>query len=361
MTYLSITALITLISAIYSCQNQRISATENGSKQAATSVVSNKLDSNAKVIFHDSKNNYWLSSTDLGVYRYDGKKLKLFDADDGLANYRVMDVQEDDLGNIYFDTPNDVYKFDGDRFRALPIKDSNDTNNTWKANPGDLWFRMGWDKRGPYRYNGEYLQHVAFPTNEKEAEFYRENPNASFNPYSIYSMYKDSQGNIWFGTSNMGVYMFDGESISWMYEKHHLETPDGGNFGVRSIGEDSDGNYWICNPNYKYTLLPSQSNDNGLNRINYKRQIGIKNPAEENLYFYSMHADRNGNMLMYAQEDGLWLNDGKTLTPFYIQDGEKEILATSVYKDRNGVFWFSTVEDGIYSYDGEVFERFGVE
>ena len=54
-------------------------------------------------------------------------------------------------------------------------------------------------------------------------------------------MYEDSRGNIWFGTSNLGIYLFDGTEISWMYENHLIETPEGGNFGVRSIAEDQDG------------------------------------------------------------------------------------------------------------------------
>ncbi|HIP31766.1 MAG TPA: hypothetical protein EYG86_03300 [Crocinitomicaceae bacterium] len=183
-----------------------------------------------------------------------------------------------------------------------------------------------------------------------EDEFYKKNPNSTINPYAIYSIYEDSKGNIWFGTSNLGIYLFDGKEISWMHEKHLIETPEGGNFGVRSIAEDQNGNYWISNANYKYSLLPNEQEGDGLKSINYKRQVGIENIGEENLYFYSMQTDKNGDLLMFAQEDGLWLNNGEELIPFFIRDGERNISPTSFYKDNQGELWLGTDKHGIYKY-----------
>ena len=77
-----------------------------------------------------------------GVYRYDGKNLTLFTSNDALGSYRIISVQEDNLGNLYFDTPEGVFKYDGEIFSTLPIVESKESEDEWKAEPGDLWFRI---------------------------------------------------------------------------------------------------------------------------------------------------------------------------------------------------------------------------
>jgi ligand-binding sensor domain-containing protein len=359
---LTIWMIFSILTAFSACNSQgNKDNVRTTLKQESNSDKKTEFDSKAAVIYQDKKDNLWFVSKEKGVYRYDGENFTLFTSNDGLGSYRIISVQEDSFGNIYFDTPEGVFKYDGEKFATLPIAESKESENEWKSEPGDLWFRIGWDKNGPYRFDGKNLYHLKFPKNKMEDEFYKKYPNASFNPYAIYSIYKDSKGNICFGTSNLGIYLFDGKEISWMYENHHIETPKGGNFGVRSIAEDQDGNYWICNANYRYSLLPNETEGDGLKSINYKRQVGIENIVKGDLYFYSMETDRNGNLFMFAKESGLWLNNGKELTQFFIKDGKLNISPTSMYKDNQGVLWFGTDQYGIYKYNGNTFEKFKIK
>lgn len=360
--YLTIVMIFSILTTFSSCNNQGNSNNaQRLIKQEFNNDKKTELDLKATVIYRDKKDNLWFASKEKGVYRYDGENLSFFTSNDGLHSYNIISVQEDSVGNLYFDTPDGVFKYDKGKFATIPIAKSEETENEWKSESGDLWFRIGWDQNGPYRFDGEALHHLKFPKNKMEDEFYKKYPNVSFNPYAIYSIYKDSKGNMWFGTSNLGIYLFDGKEISWMYEIQHIETPEGGNFGVRSIGEDQDGNYWICNVNYKYSLLPNETEGNGLKSINYKREVGIENIADENLYFYSMEIDKNGDLLMFAGDYGLWRNNGKELIPFFIKDGKLNISPTSIYKDKLGILWFGTDEYGIYTYDGNTFERFKIK
>jgi ligand-binding sensor domain-containing protein len=357
-TYLIIGMLLSILTAIYSCNNQgKIDNVQILLNQESNVGNKTKLDSNTTIIYQDKKDNFWFASEEKGVYKYNGENLILFNSNDGLESYRIISVQEDNVGNLYFDTPEGVYKYNGEKFTALSVVDSKEPENEWKSEPEDLWFRIGWDKRGPYRFDGQNLYHLKFPKNKMEDEFNKKYPNSSVNPYSIYSVYKDSKGNIWFGTAYLGVYLFDGKEISWMYESQLTETLGGGDFGVRSMIEDEDGNYWICNANYKYTLFPNDSVSDGLKLINYKRQVGIENIVKKDLYFYSMETDNNGDLLMFAKEYGFWLNNGKELTQFFIKDGEQNISPTSMYKDNQGTFWFSTDKYGIYKYNGGTFKK----
>lgn len=360
--HLTIGMIFSILTTFSSCNSQgNINNPQTLIKQESNSGEKTKLDSKAAVIFQDKKDNLWFVGKEKGVYRYDGENLTLFTSNDGLGSYRIISVQEDSFGNLYFDTPEGVFKYDGEKFATLPVAESKESENEWRSEPGDLWFRIGWDKSGPYRFDGKNLYHLKFPKNKMEDEFYKKYPNASFNPYAIYSIFKDSKGNVWFGTSNLGIYLFDGKEISWMYENHLIETSEGGNFGVRSIAEDQDGNYWICNANYRYSLLPNETEGDGLKFINYKRQVGIENIEKEDLYFYSMETDSNGYLLMFAKEYGLWLNNGKELTQFFIKDGKQNISPTSMYKDNQGVLWFGTDQYGIYRYNGNTFEKFKIK
>ncbi|MEL6537891.1 MAG: two-component regulator propeller domain-containing protein, partial [Bacteroidota bacterium] len=284
--YFPIGMLVGILAIFYSCNSQNVKGQAPNSTPQEPTLHETKLDPTASIIYHDEKGNLWFVSQENGVYRYDGESLTLFTSNDGLGSYRIISVQEDSSGTLYFDTPEGVYKFTGGRFSTLPVVASEDAQNEWKIEPGDLWFRMGWDKSGPYRFDGENLYHLVFPKNKMEDEFYRKYPNVSFNPYGIYSLYQDSKGNIWFGTANLGIYLFDGEEISWMYENQLTQTPGGGDFGIRSIVEDEEGNYWICNAHYKYSLELNDTEEDGLKSIAYTRQVGIENLPEDDLYFF---------------------------------------------------------------------------
>lgn len=351
--------ILTLFSACNGRGNTHSAPIQFNQKSIRGDVT--ELDPQATVIFQDKNDNFWFGSKNNGVYRYDGENLVLFTSNDGLSSYRILSVQEDDFGNLYFDTPEGVLKYDGQKFITLTVVENTESENEWKSEKGDLWFRMGWDKSGPYRFDGKNLYHLKLPKNEMEDEFYEKNPNTSYNPYGIYSLFKDSKDNIWLGTSNLGVYLFDGKELSWMYENQLTETPEGGDFGIRSIAEDKDGNYWICNTKYKYTLLPKDIEGNGVKSMNIRRQTGIENKGQEVLYFLLMETDNNGDLLMLTYENGVWRNNGKELCQFFIKDGERDISPTSIYKDKYGILWLGTEKYGIYTFNGTTFEKFKIK
>ncbi len=184
----------------------------------------------------------------------------------------------------------------------MQVEENKTTKNEWKSDANDLWFRMGWAKSGPYRFDGTKLYPLEFPKNTLEDAFYKSNPNVSYNPYWIFSMYKDGKGNIWFETADLGIYRFDGKQIRWMYERHLTETPQGGAFGIRSITNDKEGVFWICNTRYKYHILPDKAEGAEPQPINYQREDGITDILKETQYFMSMTTYNN---------DDLWFVNGE--------------------------------------------------
>jgi len=346
------TILVFIISLIISsCAGQGKTNTQN-----SIGEVVSKLAPNTHLIYQDKNHNYWFGN-DTEIYKYDETTLHLFTLKDGLINNKIIGIQEDKLGNIYFDTPEGVSKFDGQQFKTLKVIEGHSKKNIWQSEKDDLWFRMGWDKKGPYRFDGENLYHLEFPKSKIEDKFYTKYPNVSYNPYSIYSMYKDRKGNLWFGTADLGIYQFDGNQIRWMHEEHLGTMSEGGAFGIRSIIEDKDGYFWICNTNYKYKMLPDdKGDDKELKTLNYKKEKGVTNKNDEVLYFMSMLLDDSG-ILWMLNNDGVWKNNGQELIPFFIKDGESDISPASIYKDNKGILWFGTRSHGIYKYDGTSLEK----
>ncbi|MDP1744359.1 MAG: two-component regulator propeller domain-containing protein [Bacteroidota bacterium] len=345
MTF-NIIRIILVLCALTSCKEQ--GKKEEKQKQNDTLSIEEKvpkLDDRIWVVYQDKKDNYWFGSNGNGAYCYDGKKLKQFTTKNGLSSNAIRGIQEDKSGNIFFDTPNGVSKFDGGEFISLERIRS--PHNQWKLNPDDLWFKGNGDIIGAYRYDGDSLYYLKFPV---------------FNSaYGVYSIYKDKKGNIWFGTLSAGVCRFDGVSLSWIYERELSVLDDGRVPGVRSIIEDKDGNFWLSNILHRYRIYPNDSIAQAT--IEYEKIKGIESLQQqvkiELPYFNSAVTDNeNGDLWMTNYNEGVWKYDGKNLSNYRIKDGETDVLIISIYKDKQGILWLGTDNAGVYKFNGKTFEKF---
>jgi ligand-binding sensor domain-containing protein len=337
--------------AFYSCKGPNSSKSVKSTGRTIGTTTA-QFDGKASVIFQDKQNNFWFGGNEKGVYKYDGTHWMLFSKKEGLCSHVVLGIQEDKFGNLYFDTSEGVSKFDGQTFTTLEITKQDSSKNKWQLNSDDLWFRMGWDKKGPYRYDGQSLYYLEFPKPSLVDDFYAKYPNATFSPYGIYSMYKDRQGHVWFGTSSLGACRFDGKSIQWFYEEHLTETPSGGSFGIRAMLEDKNGHFWFCNTRYRYQISPDNISDS----IHYQKEKGIERTTD--LYFMSIVESDTGDLWMATYDDGVWRKTENEFIHYPIKDGDIDVLLFSIYKDRQEGLWLTTHNAGIYKYNGLDFERF---
>ena len=77
-------------------------------------------------------------------------------------------------------------------------------------------------------------------------------PFNSNNPYSVFRVDKEKEGNIWFGTFVAGAFRYDGNIAP----------------GVRSMIQDKNGYFWLSNFKSKYKIEP--------NTLEYKKIKGIE-------------------------------------------------------------------------------------
>lgn len=350
---LIILLFLTILTSFTSCRGQNNSQvnsqTENVSIIDITEVDTlKKLGNNIMLVYQDKKNNFWFGSWEDGLYKYDGKIILHFTTKDGLCQNKIVSIQEDKSGNLYFNTDFGISKFDGQAFTTLNI-----TGNDWKLRPGDLWFKGAQNSGVVYRYDGKNLHRLKFPETKAGEELLEQSSKLPFpfSPYDVYTIYNDSKGNLWFGTTSLGVCRYNGKAFTWISEKD-LEFDVETAFGIRSIIEDNDGKFWFSNTLHRFTMLENgnYSKENGINSLDGNKDFDTE-------AIISMVKDNNV-LWMATYNQGVWRYDGKQVKHYPVKRNDKQITLFSIYKDNQGVLWLGTHETGIYKFNGQTFERF---
>lgn len=329
---------------LLSCNGQNAPRAVTGNYSIVLGDTVTSIADTVWVVYQDKNNNYWFGSNGRGIYCYNGEHIYQFTTKHGLSNNHISNIKEDNNGNLYFTTATGVDKYDGKTIAPLLIDDSQPNN--WEYSNNNLWFRVGMNDGYPYRYDGKKLQRLTFPKNQREDEFRKMFPNTGYSPYSIYTIYTDSKGRVWFGTAVLGVGCFDGKKFTWIAEDDLTEIHNGPSNGLRSIVEDKNGDFWFSNTFYSYTI--SNNSDGG---ISYKRKQAAN--ATSGFEYLSAIKDTDGNLWIVTYKDGVWKYDGKTYTHYPIN-----ATLYTIYQDKKGILWVGTHTDGVYKWDGTTFKKF---
>ncbi|MGE3173775.1 MAG: two-component regulator propeller domain-containing protein [Planctomycetota bacterium] len=315
-------------------------------------------------VFQAKNGDRWFGSDGQGVYRWDGKTLIHYTTEDGLSGNRIRGIQGDQAGNVYFTTFDGICRFDGRAFHTLPVVAGEGAGDGWRLHPEDLWFHWftGMPSapqapdaapiEGPYRFDGTTLYHLRLPKSDLDTGA----TNRRWSPYEVYDIYRDRRGHVWIGTGEFGVCRYDGRSFGWLYERHLTIAPNGGSFGIRSVIEDADGAFWICNTGFRFRVQP----ENRDGKIVYTREAGIDPQLSrgEEIYFQGAEADAKGELWLSPYGGGIWHCDGKSLTNYPVKDEGEDTHVFRIFKDNAGVMWLGTPTAGPYRFDGEAFEPF---
>lgn len=335
--------ILTLVNA---CQGQTPPTATKASDALMGDTV-RELGSSIMLVFQDKQNVYWFGSWETGLYSYDGKALINYTAKHGLPFNRIDDIQQDDDGNLYFSSfypEPTIVKFDGHAFTTLePIP-----SNEWRLQPTDLWFRHSFNfENYVYSYDGTKLHKLLFPSP----------PNLP-NAFSVYSIYEDIKGNLWFGTNPVGVCRYDGNSFDWITEEDVTEFRNEGANGVRSITEDANGDFWF-NTEYRYGVYDSATINSKAFYTRHESIGGLDGKKDSQLDEYlSTVRDNSGDLWFVTYRDGVWKYDGSEITHYAVQANAQDITLFSIYKDNKGTLWLGTHENGAYKFNGEAFEPF---
>ncbi|MES2864798.1 MAG: two-component regulator propeller domain-containing protein [Bacteroidota bacterium] len=322
-------------------------------------VEKNNFDNNIRSIFQDSKGNYWFGTNAAGVYRYDGKILTQYTYKDGLSDNQIQSIQEDELGNIWFGTGVfGVSKFDGNTFTTFISNESSQVSNSIdiksKTEPNNLWFYAG---GGAFFYNNSKLNYLPIGITESDIKISQNSPK-NLSRFSVYTILKDTKGNLWFGTQAEGVCCYDGKSFTWFTEKG-LAGP-----AVLCLFEDKKGNIWMGNNGaglfcYDGKKLINFTEEKKLSNDEF-RISGESKPGTL-ARIYSINEDNNGTLWIGTVDTGVWTFDGKNIMNYTTKDGLSSNAVNTIYKDKFGEIWFGTDENGICKFNGKTFTKFKID
>lgn len=345
--------LILLLTLNFSCVEKKSSEKEISKSEFVkpSKTDSLKFTSGIRVIFQDSKGNYWFGSLQEGVAVYNGKSFLYFTTNEGLTDNQIHSIQEDQNGIIWFDTQNGVSSYDG-----IDIKNHTKINDAvlsskWMKSDNDLWFEAGINE-GVYRYDGQKIHYLAFPSHKVI--------NPYDNLFAVTGLSEGKNNMHWFGTY-AGVFGYNGKDFTIINDETLGLDRNIKPLHIRSILEDSKGRLWIGNNGIGVLLKEGDtiinfSEKNNLIHHSSTRK-GDKSLPGTLEHVFTITEDSQGNIWFGDRDAGVWKYDGETMKNFTIRDGLTNDFAQSIYKGKNDELWFGMADGNIFKFNGKTFEK----
>jgi len=179
---------------------------------------------NVEAVLKDRTGRIWIGTRG-GLLRYDGERLTVFTAADGLGNNHVWALLEDREGRLWIGTAKGLVCRNGGSFKTYSVADGlphEGVCSLLEDREGRLWVGTG---AGVARFDGTRFAAVE---GRKDRDY---------NP--VRSMAEDASGRLWFGS--WGVVRYDGLVCQ------SLSTEDGlAHDLVQHILQDRRGDVWIA-------------------------------------------------------------------------------------------------------------------
>lgn len=210
-------------------------------------------------------------------------------------------------------TKDGVYRFDGQKLTYLPLpphKVLNRNDNLFavtsisKGKKDMIWFGT---YAGVFGYNGSKFTII----NDETLGFDR-----NIAPLHIRSILEDSKGRLWIGNNGIGVLLREGDSVINFSEKNNLIHPASGRRGGKSlpgtlehvftIEEDSQGNIWFGDRDSGIWKF------DGKNMLNYTKMNGLTND-----FALSIFEDKIGKLWFGMADGSVYQFNGVTFEKYF--------------------------------------------
>lgn len=282
-------------------------------------------------IFQDSKGDLWFGTLGEGVVRYSENKLTYFSNSDGFFNNSVYSIAEDRHGNLWFGTDQGVYKYDGKTFRNYNQNDGLSHIDISRKSilvdkSGSVWVGT---HGGVFQYNP-----AADRNGIQSFSLFNKLPTID-----VAGIMEDKSGNIWFASTENGVFRYDGKTIINITEKAGL----GANY-AGGMAEDHEGNMW-------FTMKNGICKYDGKTFTEYTSKDGLGGSE-----FWGITIEKSGIIWITARgsttrfDPGISLPNPNAFTVFTPSDGFT-CCVQSMFQDKSGNMWWGTGQ-GLYRFDG---------
>ncbi|AUD01372.1 two-component regulator propeller domain-containing protein [Spirosoma pollinicola] len=185
------------------------------------------------------------------------------------------------------------------------------------------------------------------------------NLTSKLGQHKFQDVLEDRSGNIWFATTDSGVYYYNGKSLpTGQVGIQHFTTTEGlANNRVTSIYEDKAGIIWF-------------GTGGGVSRYDGKSFRNFTSPNAPLFYkegdwnndIHTIIEDKTGKLWVGTRGDA-FVYDGKKFTTL-THKGEPFLDVWAIMEDRKGTIWLSgyngfkvSQTGGLYRYDGSTFTK----
>jgi ligand-binding sensor domain-containing protein/class 3 adenylate cyclase len=317
-------------------------------------------------MMEDKRGNLWFGTRGGGANCYDPNanegqgSFTYFTTNEGLSHNWVFNMLEDSQGNLWFGTNGGgVNRYNPslvsvhNNFTYFTTEEGlsyNDVRFILEDSQGDMWFATA--REGVNRFSLSTSPELNNEQSKGQFSFTHFTTKEGLSSNLLGSMLEDSQGNLWFGTSN-GLSRFNGQSFTHFTTKEGLSQD-----GVISMLEDSQGNLWFGTSRGLNRFDP-KANDGQGSFIHFTTKEGLSHDE-----VISMLEDRQGNLWFGTSSGGVSCydpntNDGQgSFTHFTTNEGLHSNIVYSMLEDSQGNLWFGYNSVWVSRYDGRDFSHY---
>lgn len=288
---------------------------------------------NIHSLFEDSKDNIWIGTYLGGLNKYSKKtkRITVYKQDKNsnitISNNYVYAILEDKNNKLWVGTQFglNIYNYQTNHFSLFKpeVLGKKFIYDLLEDKKGNIWICT--------RYSGIYKYNIK----DSDLQQYRfgKNGNDVFSSNQFISAYEDSKENIWFGSLNGGILIYDSNKKQFNSLTQEDGLPNNNAYGAI---EDCNGIIWITTNNglSKYNPITKEI-------INFNSEIGL---STNQFNFKSLYKDRSGWLyfgsiygLNYFHPDSLNFNEKNQkikLTSFKLFNKEVPISNKGVLKQN---------------------------
>lgn len=254
---------------------------------------------------------------------------------EGLSQSSVIDIHQDQFGQMWFGTRDGLNKYNGNSFtvyRNIPDDKNSISNNDILSiiedKEGFIWI-------GTYNGLNKYD-----PKKDLFTNYFHSNEPNSLSNNIIRTIKEMSNGEIWVGTSSgLSVYDKKTDSFTNIYNNKENNKSISGN-NVFSILETKNNAIWI-------------GTDSGLSNLvnRNKGEFSFKNYTKfkdnkTSIHVQDLLEDRKNNILIASKNNGLlFINPSKTEFDSYLSDTLQQKVSNNIRKlvfDNDNSLWIGT-------------------
>jgi signal transduction histidine kinase/ligand-binding sensor domain-containing protein len=273
-------------------------------------------DLRSQTITQDAEGSLWITYSRGIVYRLKNGEGQLFGAEAGLPSGPACSLARDKAGQLWFaksaQGDGQVGVFRDEHFQTL-LHFDRATIRLAAAHDGGIWLCSG----------ARLLKCREGEKPEELGEFMPEQNNVKAK-----ALFEDSQGAVWIGTSDSGLFRFDG----YGFEKVPTSHPE-----ISDLLEDREGNLWVA------------TSGGGLNRV--RRHAVELEEVGKGLPFTSIVSlceATNGVMWAASQNGSLFCRTTGVWSEATARVGWSGSEAACVAADRDGAVWIGTKAQALY-------------